>query len=246
MGLDKHNLKYYGHPYKTKKEINKKMLIFSAFLLVMSIIVFTTLYSNGPITGNVITGKAISETDISDDSNKLIIIESELTIPSISFKGDYSEIKILSSSETTIYLGDQSLVLDDSKENQIILKEFSGKVQLGEDGILLDGKVLDVNLNGLPIKKRDDKKIEISSDSEIPYNSIEFKEDLFLKEINYLSSGVLFIGEYNPDKIILKEDSLIISNYLGKLKINEGVLFLKGLSENIEISGDGKTMIISS
>ena len=241
MGLDKNNLKYYGHPYKTKKKINKKILIFLAFLLVMSIIVFTTLDNNGPITG-----MAISKTDVSADSDKLIVIESELTIPSLSFKGDYPEIKILSSSETIIYLGDQSLVLGASKENQIILKEFSGRVQLGEDGILLDGKVLDVNLNGLPIKKRDDKKIEISSDSEIPYNSIEFKEDLFLKEINYLSSGVLFIGEYNPDKIILKEDSLLISNYLGKLKINRGVLFLEGLSENIEISGDGKTMIISS
>ena len=246
MGLDKNNLKYYGHPYKTKKKINKKILIFSAFLLVMSIIVFTTLDSNGPITENVITGKAISNVEVSIGSDNLIVIESELTIPPLSFKGDYPEIKILSSSETTIYLGDQSLVLDASKENQIILKEFSGKVQLREGGILLDGKVLDVNLNGLPIKKRDDKKIEISSDSEIPYNSIEFKEDLFLKEINYLSSGILFIGEYNPDKIILKEDSLIISDYLGKLRIDREVLFLKGFAENIEISGDEKKMVISS
>ena len=241
MNSDKNNFEYYGHSYKKKKTFNKKTIVFFGFLIVISIIIFTTLYSNNSLIGNVILGNAISSTN----QNNSIIISSELTIPNLSFKGEYSEIKILSDSETTIYLGEKSFILDELKENKIILKEFSGTIKIEKDGILLDGKASEVNLNNLPIKERNNKKIKINGDSKIPYNLIEFKESLFLKEIDYVSSGILFIGEKNPDKIILDEDSLIISNYFGKLKIYDDTLFLKGSAKDIKIMGDMKTISIS-
>lgn len=235
MDLDKNNLKYYGQTSKKKRKLNKKTLLFLGFLFVIGAIVFTTLYSNGVITGNV----------ASINSNNSIKISSELTSPDFNLKGEYLEIKISSNSKTTIYLGDKSFFLDETRENQIILKEFSGKIEIDGDGILLDGKVSDVNLNYLPITDKNNKKIKISSDSKIPYNLVEFKENLFLKEINYISSGTLSVGKQNPDKITLNRDSLVVSNYLGKLKISEGNLFLDGFAENIKINGDEKKISIS-
>ena len=236
MESDKNNFKDYGYSYKKKKKFNKKALIFFGFLFVIGIIIFTILYSNSSITGNVISS-------VNPDNS--IIISSELTIPNLNFKGEYSEIKILSNSMTTIYLGEKSFILDDSKENRIILKEFSGKIKLEEDGVLLDGKVSEATLNNLPIKEKNNKKIKIYSDSKIPYNFIKFKENMFLKEINYVSSGILSIGEDNQDKIILDDDSLLISNYFGKLKIDDDILFLEGFAGDIKISGEMKKISIS-
>ena len=170
----------------------------------------------------------------------------ELTSYNLNLKGEYSEIEILSESQTTIYLGDKSFQLDGSRENKIVLKQFSGKIEFDENEILLDGKVFEINVNNIPIKERNNKAIRISSDSKLPYNFIEFKEDLFLKEIDYVSSGILFMGEENQDTIILNEDSLFISNYFGKLKVNESVLFLEGSAENIKILGDMKEISISN
>jgi len=242
MELGKNNFRYYGHSHKEKKILNRKTLIFSGFIFVIGAIIFTTLYSNGSITGNVIF--PINPSSI--NPNNSIIMSSELTVPDLNMKGDYSEIKILSKAKTTIYLGDKSFQLGGLKENKIILKEFSGKIELDENGILLNGKAFEINLNDLPIKERSDKEIRISSDSKIPYNLIEFKEDLFLKEIDYVSSGILFIGEKNQDKMILNKDSLLISNYFGKLKINRNILFLEGYAENIKILGDMKEISISN
>lgn len=236
MESDKNSSKYYGHNYKKKRKLSKKTLIFLGFIFVIGIIVFTILYSNGYIIGNVSS---------SINQNNSIIIFSELTPTNLNFKGEYSEIKILSNSKTTIYLGEKSFLLEGSKENRIILKEFSGNIKIEEDGILLNGKVSEANLNNLPIKDKNNKKIKVYSDSKIPYNLIEFKESLFLKEINYISSGVLFIGDKNQDKITLDEELLMISNYFGKLKIDEDTLFLEGFVEDIKIGGDNKQISIS-
>lgn len=237
MQLDKNNVKYYGESHKVKHKFHKKTLIFLAFLFVMSMIIITTLYNNGSITGNIVSPV---------NPNNSLIISSELTCPHLSFNVEGSEIKILSDSETTIYLGDKSLLLNSSRENRIILRDFSGKVQLSEEGVLLDGKVSDISLNYLPIKEKNDKKIKIYSDSPIPYNLLEFKGSLFLKEINYISSGILFIGERKQDKITLNEDSLIISDYFGTLKIKKDTLFLEGSITKIRIDGDMKTITISN
>ncbi len=237
MESHKNNFKYYGHSHGRGKKPNKKILIFLGFLFVMGIIIFTILYSNGSITGKVVS---------SINANNSIEFSSSLTIPDLTFKGEYPEIKILSKAKTTIYIGRKSFLLDELKENRIILKDFSGKIELDEDGILFDGKVSDVNLNNLPIQEKNGRRIKIYVDSKIPYNLIEFKEDLFLKEIDYVSSGVLFIGDENKDKITLDEDSLFISNYLGELRINEDTLFLEGFAEDIKISGDMRKISISS
>ncbi len=155
MELGKNNLRYYGHSHKGKKRINKKILIFSGFIFVIGAIIFTTLYSNGSITGKVIS--SINPSSI--NPNNSIIMSSELTVPDLNMKGEYPEIKILSRAKTTIYLGDKSFQLDGLRENKIILKEFSGKIELSKNGILLDGKVFEVNLNNLPIKERNGKGI---------------------------------------------------------------------------------------
>ncbi len=237
MQSGKNNFKYYEHAYKKKKKLDKKILIFLGFLFVMGIIIFTTLYSNGSITGNVIS---------SINSNNSIGFSSMSTIPDLDLDGEYSEIKILSKAKTTVYIGKKSFLLDELKENRIILKEFSGKIELDEGGVLFDGKVSDINLNNLPIQETKNRKIKIYIDSKIPYNLIEFKEDLFLKEIDYVSSGILFIGDDNPDKITLNDDSLFISNYFGKLRINEDTLFLDGYAENVKISGETKNIVVSN
>ena len=236
MEFDKNNFKHHGY-HKKMKKLHKKTLMFVGFLFVLGIIIFTILYSNG-----FITGKAIS----SMDTNNSIVFSSVLTIPDLNFNGEYSEIEILFKAKTTIYIGKKSFLLDGLKENRIILKGFSGKIELDEDGILFNGKVSDVNLNNLPIQETNNKKIKIYVDSKIPYNLVEFKEDLFLKGIDYVSSGTLFVGDKNKDKIILDEDFLFISNYFGELRINDDTLFLEGFAEDIKISGDTKRMSISN
>ena len=244
MESGKNNFKYYEHPHGKMKKSNKKILIFFGFLFVVGLIIFTILYSNGSITGNVIssvTGNTVS----SINSDNSIVFSSVSTIPDLDFNGEYPEIKILSKAKTTIYIGQKSFLLDDLKENRIILKEFSGKIELDEEGILFNGKVSDVSLNNLPIQETNNRKIKIYVGSKIPYNLIEFKEDLFLKEIDYVTSGVLFLGEDNQDKITLDEDSFFVSNYFGELRINEDTLFLDGYAENMKISGDLKKISIS-
>jgi len=236
MQLGKNKFDYYGNLHEKKKRRNRKILIFLGFSFILGIIIFSILYNNGSITGNII---------FSGNPNNSIIISSELNPPNLSLKGNYSEIKIFFDSTTKVYLGEKSFLLEGPKENQIILENFFGKINLDEDGILLDGKVFRVDINGIPIQEKNYQKIKIYINSNSSYASIEFKEDLFLKEINYVSSGILFIGKENQDKIVLNEDILIISNYFGKLKIDDDILFLDGFAGNIKIGGDNKKISIS-
>ena len=235
MELGKNNYKYYQQP-REKKKISKELLIFSGFLLVIIVIIFTTFYDGMPITG-----KAISSVNL----NNSVQFSSELTRPDLNLKGEYSEINISFSSKTTIYLGEKSFAFDDSKENSMILSDFSGKIKIEGGGVILDGRVSGANLNGLPIKEKNDKRIKVSSDSKISYSSIDFKENLFLTKLDYIASGVLYVGEENQDSINLDKDPLAISDYLGKLKIIGETLFLEGFAENIDIEGNIKKISIS-
>jgi hypothetical protein len=236
MESHKNNFEYYGS-HKKRKKPSKKVLVFLGFMFVIGIIVSSILYSNASITGRVVS---------SFNSNNSIAFSSELTIPDLNFKGEYPEIKILSRAETTIYIGKKSFSLDGSKENRIVLKDFSGRIEFDEDGILFNGQVSDINLNNLPIQEKDNKKIKVYVHSKIPYNSVEFREDLFLKEINYISSGTLFLCDKNRDKITLNREPFFISNYFGELKIYRNTLFLDGFAKDLEISGDGKRISISN
>ena len=102
MELGKNKLQYYGQAHKEKKIFNKKILIFSGFVLVIGAIIFTTLYSNGVITGNVISFS---------NPNSSIIMSLELTPYNLNLKGEYSEIEIFSESLFLINLSNVKFLL---------------------------------------------------------------------------------------------------------------------------------------
>lgn len=228
--------KRYDFEYRPKRSHRKKTMIFFVFLLVIILILFTTFYRSG----FSITGRIIQQSN----ENKSLTISTTLPIPELNLKGDYERIIISGKSDSYLTIGSQEISLKDTERNEIIIEDFSGRIEFDKEKIsILNGRAEKVIINKMPITSQGIRKMKFSSHSEIFYESIEFKEKLNIKEINYFTSGNILIDYQN--NLLLNNDELLIKNYFGNLQIRNNQMHINGLFESLEITGNNKKILIS-
>lgn len=220
----------YGNKKSLGKKIGVALLVLGGVLLIF----LTTFYNDLSFTGRSI------ETITSDNS---IDVSLQVNIPELELDGDYDIIKITGNSQL-FYIGNEKVSLDGSIENEVILEGYSGKISFNTGSIyLLDGKASKVTLNGLPISDREDKKITVKTESDFYYQTLEFSNQLYLKQLSYEATGDVKLDEQTS--IALSGDQITLNDFLGKMKIEEKQMFLEGLTENLEINSNNKKITVS-
>ena len=234
MELESYNYKHHGH--QGKRHVSKKFLLVLAFLFVIGIIFFTSIYD-----GFSITGKTVS----SISTNNSVALSLESTIPEMKLDGEYERIRIVGNSDKPFYAGSQKILLNKPALNELILENYSGKISFDAGNIfLIDGKVSNIILNGIPISGKNNRDMNLHMDSEIFYNSLEFN-NFYLKDFNYISSGAISFGNSGTDRIRLNNEKLSILHFFGSLRIANNKMFLDGLAEKVEIKSDDRKVSIS-
>jgi len=211
----------------------QKKLLFFLFLIVVVAIGFFTIYGDFGLTGN-----AVKSGNFSNDS---INIKGEFTsAPNLNFNSEFDEILIVGGGEESfIDVGNLELNLFGS--SQIILKGFDGRLQFnGEKISELKGSAKEVLINGEVLStKEGSTKINLAKD--FSYSILEIKDDLFLKKLDYFTSGVLTL---NGNKVFkLENEEIGINGFYGKIYLEEGDFDVKGVVDKLEIKGDSKVSI---
>jgi hypothetical protein len=233
MGYEKYSYKdSFYHKNKTHF-LGKKFLIFISFLFVFGIVFVTTFYEGFNLTGNFV--------DLVDINNSFEF-KSYLSIQELILDDEYEEITIYLSKGSFINLDNKEISLDEI-ENEIILKDFKGKIKISESNLnYLNGKIAEVIVNNIPMisSKGGKIKIELFPDSE--YSFFEIKEKIYLKKISFITSGNINFG---TDSLNLNSEKITFENYLGSLMIENKKLILEGFVENLKIEGNNRKLILS-
>jgi len=225
-------LERYNQPNHKRHRFITKLLVFLAFLFVISLILFTSLHSDFSFTGNV----------IQSDPNNSFSISSETGIPELSLNGDYSQITLSGLKDSDIILGDKIISLN-NVEDQLILYDFSGKISINKNSLnILEGKASKIVMNGAPLTNKNNKKLALSLPSPTNYNSLVFKESVIIPSIDFVTSGNVVL---DGDNLALNKENLVIKGFSGNFKITENKLFLDGLVSRVDIVGKTKTISIS-
>lgn len=228
---ERYNDNHYHHGMK-KNHFGRNLLVFLLFIAVLGVIFFTTIYE-GSITGNSVRNVSASSS---------VEIYSETNIPGTSLTGYYPKItfEILSNQELKL---EGKKILLDKTSNLLILEEFSGELQFDENSInLLKGKTSKIYINGVPISNDKDVKMRVSIDSGVGYNSIAFKNENAIKEINFMCTGKVNFGQ---DSIVLNQDNCIFGNAVGEFSVKDKKLIFRGYVTSLSIKGENKKLSIS-
>ncbi|MBN2880436.1 hypothetical protein JXM83_00115 [Candidatus Woesearchaeota archaeon] len=225
--------------YNNKKESHKKkrskinLIIFIAFLFAIGTII-TNVYPNGiNFTGMSILPEKTP--------NITSTINASLSIPGLTFKNTFEEIRITVAKESSINIGGKTFSLKET-EREIILKDFEGTIIFDEEKIYtLKGKASEIILSGIPITP-EKNKIDVSLNQNTIYKKILITEELYIKSLEYIASGEIKINE---DTIKLNSEKLILNNYQGNIKAENKKLYLTGKINSIEVLGETRKIKIS-
>jgi hypothetical protein len=227
MGIEGYR---HEHGMHHRSGFRWSLFLFFIFIIVLGGIVFTSFYDGS----SLFTGRAVDFSNNTDSS----YFYSELSIPSINIKGSYDEISIVANSDSSIYVGNKEFSFSNLGSNNLVLKNFSGRVSLNENNIYeLDGRSEGVFLNGLSISGKDGKSVKVGAISDIGYTSLDFKGDVYLKEIAYVATGNIFLMENKQNKFVLDNDFLTIEDFMGSIDVNNKKIYFEGFFGRINIEG---------
>lgn len=230
------NVHYKGGYYQAPKKMSfKKLAIVLLFLGVLAVIFLTTFYDGG----FSLIGKSIANLD----PESSMYFSADLGVPEFTLNDNFPKIKIVSSSESTLFAGDQQYTLSEGTE--IVFEDFSGKLYFNEHVIsVISGSVSRMVVNGLPVSSKNNRKIKVGLNSEVSYNSIEFGEGTALTKINFITSGKIDFDEANS--ITLKDETFSMNNFLGEVSIFEKRMNLKGYTDGIDLIGEKRRISLSN
>jgi hypothetical protein len=232
MKLETYNHQASLHQMKTKsRRIN--LFIFLTFILISSIILFQVSSQNGIN----FTGFSIFQ----ENSNSTTEIKANLSVPKITFKEEFPEIKTTLEKGSSVILDGKTFSLAET-ERELVFKDFKGTVTFeGNKIYILKGKASEVTLSGVTMTK--DKKIDVLLQSETSYRKIEMNKEVLIKSLDYISIGEILI---NQDLIKTNSERTVINDYFGKIHVENSTLFIEGKVSSIEIYGEGRKIKISS
>lgn len=232
MQLETYNHKKDIHHHR-RKVARKNFLIFTVFIFVISTILFS-VYSTDGIS---FTGMSI----LPSNSNITSPIQASLSIPELTLKNEFHELKIIVNKDSSIIIGGKTFSIKES-EREIILKDFQGTISFDDEKIyILKGKVSEIILSGIPITT-DKNKIDIELNSGTHYKQINIVNNFSIKSLDYYATGELKINE---DVIKANKEQVFLNNYIGNLIAENKTLFLNGKIGSVEIHGDNRNIKIS-
>jgi len=209
------------------------------FLLVFTIIIVTLFYTSVPslftLTGNVISeNTTILGTEIAGS----------LTIPEISIKGELGDIEIQGNSGF-LYVESQKMPLSNFGFDKIVLRSFDGKIEFNENNIsLLKGKAKQVFLNGISLMPDFQGYIDVYLEPDFELNSIKIDKNVLIKNLDYIASGEITLGD-NKISLNIDNENLFIEDLVTTIKIESNAFYINGKVRILKITGDQEISILS-
>ncbi|MEK6898024.1 MAG: hypothetical protein AABX28_01555 [Nanoarchaeota archaeon] len=203
-------------------------LLIGIFLL----LAYNTFSGTLPLTG-----------DLTGEKNQTAIpLNAKLTVPDLILNGNFREVKIVAGSDSYIKAGDEEIYLGKLANNYIILKNFSGEINLNSKKIIkLKGEVSEVIFNGYPLNLKDNVA-KISLDKSTSYSSFEIDEGISIGKLSYTTSGNLILDD-GKNAFDITNEKVELSKFNGGLKINKDLFELSGEAGKIKIIGDNEIII---
>ena len=203
-------------------------LLIGIFLL----LAYNTFSGTLPLTG-----------DLTGEKNQTAIpLNAKLTVPDLILNGNFREVKIVAGSDSYIKAGDEEIYLGKLANNYIILKNFSGEINLNSKKIIkLKGEVSEVIFNGYPLNLKDNVA-KISLDKSTSYSSFEIDEGISIGKLSYTTSGNLILDD-GKNAFDITNEIVELSKFNGGLKINKDLFELSGEAGKIKIIGDNEIII---
>lgn len=201
-----------------------------AFIIVLIVIGFGVVSKNLeiPFTGN----------QIKQNTNNSIEINAKLDQPKMQIKGDFNELIIKNPKDTIIYFGNTKLSLDNEKENEILIKNFEGKIEFdSEKIILLEGKSSEIKVNEVPLSAESDDKSKIRLEGNSKYDSFSIRDNLFIDKLTYKTSGLIELIK-SGDLLTIKDEEVTIKEFLGSIESSLGKINITGKLKELEIKGE--------
>ncbi|MFH1325206.1 MAG: hypothetical protein ABIH49_00350 [archaeon] len=185
-----------------------------------------------PLTGDFISGKNETAT---------ISINAGLTIPEITLKGNFNEVKLVAYSDSNFIVGSEKNYLGNSNNNYIIMKNFRGEISLNSDEIKrLKGESSEIIFNGYPANLAGNSA-KVSFEKSAGYNVIEI-DNVEIDKLSYVTSGHINIADMkNTFKV--DNEKVEINGYNGSLVIEEELMQLNGNVVDFEINGNYKIQV---
>jgi hypothetical protein len=227
---------YNEHHLAHVNKHKTKMIIIVIFLLLVFLVVYTSVFGGFSFIGKTILRE-------SDSLNNTIEISASLDKTSLSLSGEFSKIDIRGSSASFLSIGEGKFPLEAS-ENFIIIENFEGDIFFNQEEISkLKGKASQISINGVPVLPDSKETIKINLDETIFYNFLKINDGIFIKELDYKTSGEIELIE-KGSFFHLDEDNILIKNFQGSLTV-ENQLNFKGNIESLDIKGKQRISISS-
>lgn len=225
-------IEYSEEPIHKKHKF--KLIIFGIFLIILFFLIYTSFSGNFPLTGNLIKNEI--------DLNNSISISADLTIPNLSLNDEYKHIEFIGGSDSFFYIGNEKFPLKGSRDNYIILTDYDGKISFDKKSIIeLKGKVTEVSINGVSVMPELTNTVKVYINDDFNYDSLEIKDDVFIKKLDYQTSGIVKLDEKTT--INLNNDDIIIGNFYGSLKIENNIFKIQGYVERFNVKGEQEISI---
>jgi len=231
---NKENSEYHKEYYKKEKKRGVS-LIFLIFILTIGAILFFAFYENfdfGKITVNTIKIPTMENA---------VAFSSMTNIPSmeLSLNDANLSISVLFNNDLSI---DGKKISLNRPSNSLTLEGFSGDLSINENLItILNGNVLKIIIDGMPITNENGDTIKISSISDMKYGYVEINSDAYLKTIEFTGTGSV---STNQNTISITQDNVLVKDFFGKISAKNGKLLLSGIAAKIDINGANKKLSI--
>ena len=135
-----------------------------------------------------------------------------------------------------LHVGKQKVNLGDSKDSEIIINGFSGKISFDGRSILyLNGKASEVIVNGVKTTPQAGESMKVSIDEDFAYSYLKMQQ-VFIDRLSYVASGEIKINEGKAG-IELDKEEFTLTGFLGNLEMKKGKLGLDGMSERVSVTG---------
>ncbi|MEK6871580.1 MAG: hypothetical protein AABX16_01620 [Nanoarchaeota archaeon] len=131
----------------------------------------------------------------------------------------------------SIVIGNEQIDLEPM--SSFVADSFTGSFIISGGKILhLTGTAAQIFANGVPLKDKTGKTISFEA-KDIVYTYVRF-DDLFLPEIEYITSGVLRLNN-NAVVVRFNNEPLHLRSYQGNVEISKNYLRLEGVASDIDI-----------
>ena len=134
---------------------------------------------------------------------------------------------------TKIYVNGDKLELSNLEQVTLKIQKFSGKIDLSERGLSLDGKAKRLEVNGVTLTSRGDIAITFSNlhHQAFVIDAIELKTGLELPR----GSGMLEVA--GKLTYTLEQDEVTMEYFNGQLATGEDGVTIGGVASGIHVSG---------